>query len=113
MNSPAYSNLRNHNVFSMASADEIRRMSHSVIKKMNKGEVEKALYTMIDEMNKSPKNDFQELKEMLGVQIEETKKLIDNLNFRLKHISIVQRETASLLEPSKNSMNHFDAQTQG
>lgn len=60
----------------------------------------KADIEMINELNQ-----FKATK----TQIEETKKLIDNLNFRLKHISIVQREIATLLEPSKNSFNHFDA----
>ena len=41
-------------------------------------------------------------------EVSQTQSLIENLNQRVKHLSIVQYELARSLEPVKNSINDFD-----
>ena len=41
-------------------------------------------------------------------EVAHTNVLIENLNERLKYLSVVQNELASTLEPIRNSVNSFD-----
>lgn len=45
-------------------------------------------------------------------EIEETKELIVNLNDRVKHLSILQSELASSINPLKNKIGCFNEVTQ-
>ena len=49
-------------------------------------------------------NDAKATKE----ELMQTNALIENLNERVKHISILQNELAIMLEPIRNSVNIFD-----
>ena len=45
------------------------------------------------------------------VELKKTNEIIENLNDRVKHISIVQNELAEMLAPIRDSMQHFDEKT--
>jgi len=45
------------------------------------------------------------------VEVLETHDLIESLNLRVKHISVMQSELADLLKPIKNNIGQFDEKT--
>ena len=45
------------------------------------------------------------------LELKKTNEIIENLNDRMKHISIVQNELAEMLKPIRDSIQYFDEKT--